>query len=142
MKVSPFYNIMNLITRHFKETPIVFNHDGWINATQTAKAFNKDIRVFMRSKNYKDYSNALKNYKNSDALKLHITFKGNTKKQQGTFLHPDLLIVFARWLSPEFAVWCDMEIVKNYFESLISKQQIVIDELVEERDKNKWWMND
>ena len=54
---------MNLITRHFESTPIVFNADGWINATQTAKAFEKDIRAFMRSKNYKEYEKALLSYK-------------------------------------------------------------------------------
>ncbi len=134
---------MNLITRHFESTPIVFNDDGWINATQTAKAFEKDIRDFVNTKQYKEYLKALAIYQKADEGKYRIGFKGgNDRTKQGTFLHPDLLILFARWLSPDFAVWCDMEIVKGYFERVISKQQTVIDELVKDRDKNKWWMND
>ncbi|EJF07812.1 KilA-N domain-containing protein [Thiovulum sp. ES] len=32
---------------------------------------------------------------------------GNDKNIQGTWIHRKLIIAFARWLSPDFAVWCD-----------------------------------
>jgi hypothetical protein len=35
---------------------------------------------------------------------------GNDKNNQGTWIHQKLIIFFARWLSPEFAVWCDLQI--------------------------------
>lgn len=135
---------MQLITKNFEETPIIFNQKGWINATQTAKAFGKDIRAFMRSKQYKEYEKALSKYLKTDAQNLHTAQSGGnlTKNEQGTFLHPDLLIAFARWLSPDFAVWCDMVIVKGYLQGIIESQQKALDQLVEHRDWGKWWMND
>ena len=118
---------MYLITKHFEETPIIFNNDGWINATQTAKAFGKEVRAFMKSKQFKDHEKALLKYHKSDSTKLHITFKGNTQREQGTFLHPDLLIMFARWLSPDFAVWCDMEILKKSRMTLLYDEHWIFD---------------
>lgn len=36
-----------------------------------------------------------------------IIYGGNPNVPQGTWLHEDLAIEFARWLSPEFAMWCN-----------------------------------
>lgn len=30
--------------------------------------------------------------------------------EKGTWFHPKLAIVFARWLAPEFEIWCDEQI--------------------------------
>lgn len=57
---------MQLITKHFSNTHIVFTSDGWINATQTSKAFKKDVRDFVNTKQYKEYSIALSEYMNTD----------------------------------------------------------------------------
>jgi hypothetical protein len=35
---------------------------------------------------------------------------GNDKNAQGTWIHKKLIIAFARWLNPDFAVWCDLQI--------------------------------
>jgi len=37
---------------------------------------------------------------------------GNDKNSQGTWIHKSLIILFARWLSPDFAVWCDLQIIE------------------------------
>ena len=39
----------------FKGNEVVFNNDKWINRTQTAKIFNKDVRNFVRSERTKEY---------------------------------------------------------------------------------------
>lgn len=36
-----------------------------------------------------------------------ITVQGGHPGQNGTWLHPKLAVIFARWMSPHFAVWCD-----------------------------------
>ena len=41
---------------------------------------------------------------------LMMTRRGSLINGGGTWLHPDLSIVFARWLSAKFAVWCDKQI--------------------------------
>ena len=43
-------------------------------------------------------------------IQLVIVKKGGNVAESGTWLHPKLAIDFARWLSPEFAVWCDEQI--------------------------------
>ena len=43
-----------------------------------------------------------------EEIQLVIVKKGGNNS--GTWLHPKLAIDFARWLSPEFAVWCDAQI--------------------------------
>jgi hypothetical protein len=42
--------------------------------------------------------------------KLVKTKQGGIDIGGGTWLHPDLAIVFARWLDVKFAVWCDKQI--------------------------------
>lgn len=44
------------------------------------------------------------------ALGLVRTRAGSPDSGGGTWLHPKLAVVFARWLNIEFAVWCDLHI--------------------------------
>lgn len=32
---------------------------------------------------------------------------GNNKDEQGTWIHPKLRMVFTRWISEDFDIWCD-----------------------------------
>ncbi len=52
---------------------------------------------------------------------------GNDKNAQGTWLHPKLVIFFARWLSPDFAVWCDIQIEELLKNSSTQKQTPIFD---------------
>jgi hypothetical protein len=93
---------------------LIFDSNGWINATQTAKAFDKDIRLYTRSKRFTEYLAATCEYygKNEDDF-IKTVKGGNTSDvqnlhiAQGTYLHPFLAVSFARWINPRFAVWCD-----------------------------------
>lgn len=38
---------------------------------------------------------------------MRVTKGGNDKKLQGTWMHEDVALEFARWLSPAFAIWCN-----------------------------------
>ena len=46
----------------------------------------------------------LRHYKN-----IVMTKRGNTG-DAGTYIHEELVVAFARWLSPDFSVWCDQQI--------------------------------
>jgi hypothetical protein len=46
----------------------------------------------------------------SNCAGLVVTKRGSAANGGGTWLHPKLAVAFARWLSPEFAVWCDLQI--------------------------------
>ncbi|WP_299463874.1 KilA-N domain-containing protein [uncultured Microscilla sp.] len=100
---------------------IVFTSDGWINATQTIKALKaKRLDGFMKSKYFKDYVQAFCKYHQLGYEDVVKAVKGNFSKSdptkrgitQGTYFHPDLAVLFARWINPEFAVWCD-DIIKQ-----------------------------
>ena len=112
-----------ILTKTFHNKPIYFEvigNDTFLNATKTAQQFktskgnSRDLNEWLNSKATKEYIQALKN---SDTEKFGNTSlfkvaKGNFSddRVQGTWLHPKLTIFFARWLSPEFAVWCDVQI--------------------------------
>lgn len=105
---------MNLI-KTFGDFAVSFNSDGYLNATQIAKQFDKRINNYLRSEQTQLYIAAL-----FDVLKarnsamtenqLVIVQKGGNVHFSGTWLHPKLAVDFARWLDPKFAVWCDEQI--------------------------------
>lgn len=97
-----------IIPANFQGYEISFNNDGWINATQVANHFGKRLDKWLATNETDEYVSSLMKYSNTpkkgDLIK---TKRGN---QGGTWLHPKLAVFFARWLSPDFAVWCDMQI--------------------------------
>ena len=93
-----------ILKAEFNGSPMQFNDDGWFNATAAAERFNKDLSNWVRSVDAVSYIDALKSVENTDYV---VTKKG---RNGGTWLHPDLAVVFARWLDVRFAVWCDQQI--------------------------------
>ena len=85
-----------------------------INATKMLWCFpekgrNNGINHFLRNQSTQDYINALSTdigIPVSDILKVK---KGNAP-DSGTWMHEDLAIEFARWLNPNFAIWCNRKI--------------------------------
>jgi frataxin-like iron-binding protein CyaY len=102
---------MKIISKSFQEIEIPFssedNNSIFLNATVTAKKFNKDVREWRRAKQTSQYIDALIDVGNFHIDDLIIVRKGGQADNQGTWIHKKLIIAFARWLSPEFAVWCD-----------------------------------
>ena len=108
---------MNSIIKQFNDTPITFNDEGWFNATEAAKAFNKETAQWLRLPGTIEYMAAL-----AESIPVEITGLVATKRGQhgGTWLHPKLGVAFARWLDVRFAVWCDTQI-----DSIIRGQQTI-----------------
>lgn len=80
-----------------------------VNATEMAKAFGEQPRNWLRTQQAKDYIKAYSTVKHICLTDLVIVKRGGNN--QGTWLHSDLAIEFARWLSPEFSIWCN-DIIK------------------------------
>jgi len=82
-----------------------------VNATEMAKPFSKRPIDWLRLPATIAYLDTL-----SEVRKSHITFvktvKGNHADgtPQGTWMHEDVALEFARWLSPAFAIWCHHKI--------------------------------
>lgn len=142
---------MNIIKFDFKGHQVGFNNDGWLNATSIAKNYNKEPTAWLRQLDTLEYLIALAKslYKtdfvtdfnkikeldnksnHSRSLVLNLSKKtglvkikgGSPENGGGTWLHPKLAIPFARWLSIEFSVWCDLQI-----DNLIHKQPVSLDD--------------
>jgi len=107
-----------IIPRVFNGRKIFFDKQDnlvYLNATKTAKEFNKRLDSWQKSPQTIEYVDALQDsfpeYTNSGNGGFIVVRKGgNDKEAQGTWIHPKLIIFFARWLSPHFAVWCDLQI--------------------------------
>ena len=106
----------NQLQKTYLGKEIIFTPDGWINATQTVKALEaKRLDGFINSKYFTDYLDAYCAFHNVKPEDVVMKVKGGDTKTdyrnsvigQGTFLHPDLAILFARWINPRFGVWCD-----------------------------------
>ena len=104
---------MNIISKTYKDIEILFSNsideNIYLNVTNITKSLNKDLSNWRRSSQTKEYIKALLSSVNSTELtedKLFRVILGKGKAQ-GTWIHKKLIIAFARWLSPDFAVWCD-----------------------------------
>lgn len=91
----------------------IFNYNGnpitfqigeatMVNATEMAKPFGKRPAKWLELPSTKEFLSALQTIRKSDSL--IQTIEG---KNGGTWLHEDVALEFARWLSPAFGIWCN-----------------------------------
>ena len=113
---------------NYNDTPITFDTAAatgtMINATEMAKPFGKKAVEWLSNKQTKELITSLSSKVGIPTLKLVITQKGGN--QAGTWLHEDLAIVFAQWLSPEFYLWCNdriKELLLNGQTNLVRKKE-------------------
>lgn len=128
-----------VMIKQYEGSNIFFMEDGWFNATVIAKNHSKNVIEWSRSDEAFGYGVALskslnllnhglksrlemiQNCDNQTARRNFIpkfledvglirTKRGSPENGGGTWFHPKLGIVFARWLSFDFAVWCDSQI--------------------------------
>lgn len=87
-----------------------------VNATEMAKPFGKRPIDWLRLPSTQEFLATLSTIRKSDSepevRKSHngfvVTIKGgNDHTEQGTWMHEDVALEFARWLSPQFAIWCN-----------------------------------
>jgi len=107
---------VKIISKTYKELEIIFStkidKSIYINATKTAKEFSKTPKDWLRTQETKDYIQAISinfNINHNDLVK-KINGNFSDGREQGTWIHKKLIIAFARWLLPDFAVWCDIQI--------------------------------
>lgn len=81
-----------------------------VNATEMARPFAKRVYDWLITQQSKDFISALSETRNLVTADLVKVTKGGDPKLQGTWLHEDVALEFARWLSPKFAIWCNDQI--------------------------------
>lgn len=93
---------------NYNGTNITFslgNGDVMINATQMAKPFNKVPKDYLRIQSAKELVKALSARQN--CLPTEIVKVVNGGKNFGTWMHEDIALDFAQWLSIDFKLWCN-----------------------------------
>lgn len=93
----------------YENASISFN-DGerlMVNATQMAKAFGKKPQDYLRLESTQEFINE---YMVENLVTGNPVTVVQGGKEQGTWMHEDIALDFARWLSPKFALWCNARI--------------------------------
>lgn len=96
-----------------------------VNATEMAKPFGKRVSDFLNNQQTKEFLQVLAETGKSVSADLVRVVKGGNK-QQGTWMHEDVALEFARWLSPKFAIWCNdriKELLRSGITSLTASTQ-------------------
>lgn len=91
-----------------REIHIQFTSDAFFNAVSAAKPFGKSPKDWLRTDETQEYILAIRRKCLLEQNQLVISRHGGDNP--GTWLHPKLGVVFARWLSADFAVWADEQI--------------------------------
>lgn len=107
-------NESNVIPFRYQGQSVRFNTDGWIDATEAAKQFGKKPAKWLELPSTKSYMAALSRHLDLDVdvrkSDIKLVETSRVRGKAGTWLHPKLAVAFARWLSDDFAVWCDLHI--------------------------------
>lgn len=75
-----------------------------VNATEMAKSFGKAAKDWLKTQQSRDFISAVSEVKKILSVDLvRVTYGDNG----GTWMHEDVALEFARWLSPRFAIWCN-----------------------------------
>ena len=108
---------------NYKGQIIQRREDGFISLTQMCVVSGKRLDVFMKTKRAQAYIEALANYHQKVVVETEEGSSG------GTWGHPSLAINLARWISPDFAVWCDAHIFNLIADGQTSLAQNPIEEM-------------
>lgn len=104
------------------------NHDGlvYINATQMARPFGKKPAEYLRLPSTMAFIFAITN-RNKAMGKTHRLV--DTVNGVGTWMHEDVAIDFAQWLSINFRLWCNeriKELLTTGTTSLMSEEEMTL----------------
>lgn len=99
------FSVSDLVTRAWNGTPIARRTtDGYVNATAMCKANGKRWSDYRESDRCQQYLDALAETTEIPVFALVESSRG---QGGGTFIHPQLAVDLARWISAPFAVWMD-----------------------------------
>ncbi|WP_289126239.1 phage antirepressor KilAC domain-containing protein [uncultured Prevotella sp.] len=125
-------------------TPIVYDYKGskisfangknvMVNATEMAKTFGKYPKDFLVNKQTKEFLSSLSAVRGISLTELVKVVQGGDPQMQGTWMHEDVALEFARWLSPAFAIWCN-DRIKELLKYGMTATQSTLDEMVNNPD--------
>jgi len=81
-----------------------------INVTQMANLFGKNVADYLRLKSTKEYINEISNDMGIPISEVYQVVRGGKPSLQGTWMHEDLALDHAQWLSPKLKLWCNRKL--------------------------------
>ena len=102
-----------------------------VNATQMAKSFGKEPKFWLMNQSTTDYLNELSKVRNLTLTDLVQVTKGGNNP--GTWMHEDVAMEFARWLSPAFAIWCN-DRIKELLQYGMTATQPTLEQMINNPD--------
>jgi hypothetical protein len=84
--------------------------DGMVSLTQMAKANGVDVNHWRVLKSTEAYISSLERTTGIPANDVFVSKAGNPENGGGTWAHYLLALDFGRWISADFAIWCDQHI--------------------------------
>jgi hypothetical protein len=101
--------------------------DGYINATELCKRggklFSEWNRLESTKKLLKEAESRLSiNYKHKDGKLVDIKRGNSSNYEQGSWIHPDLIMQLAQWISPSFALQ-----VSSWIRTLLTNGHVEVD---------------
>lgn len=112
----------NLASAYESGLAKVFNYNGvnvtfktedgmvYINATEMAKAFDKRPIDYLRLQSTNELISSVVRFTHIGDNQLVIRIKGGSEGGGSTWMHEDIALDFAQWLSIDFKVWCNIHI--------------------------------
>lgn len=104
-----------------------------VNATEMAKQFNKTAKDWLRIQPSQDFIASLSAVRHICPTDLVVVQHGGVPRLQGTWMHEDVALEFARWLSPTFAIWCN-DRIKELMQVGITATPATIEQLASDPD--------
>lgn len=100
-----------IVSYDYEGTPVSFSKGKgvMVNATEMAKHFGKKTNNWLNLPSTNTFLERLAKVRKSSISDFQavITKQGSPENGGGTWMHEDAAIEFARWLSPDFAIWCN-----------------------------------
>jgi phage antirepressor YoqD-like protein len=96
---------MNVVKYEYQGNPISFSNENgvMVNATNMAKPFGKRPVDWLQNKTTQEFLSVFSKVRKSTLADLVQVTQGGA--YPGTWMHEDVALEFARWLSPGFAIW-------------------------------------
>ena len=122
----------------------VFNYNGsditfssengvMVNATEMARAFDKRPIDYLRLPTTIELVNAIVRKSHISESQLIITKQGSSINGGGTWLHEDVALDFAQWLSVDFRLWCN-DRIKELLKYGMTATQPTLEQMVDNPD--------
>ena len=118
----------------YNGTNVTFSHkDGvtMVNATEMAKKFDKRPVDWLQNAQTEAFLEELSKVRKSTLADLVRVTKGGNSS--GTWMHEDVALEFARWLSPAFAIWCN-DRIKELLKFGITATETTIESIIADPD--------